>query len=114
MGAKRILIRASLVDKVFTSRFGIRWIERLFVFEHTEGDVEQFTHRCANDDTFTFAVSPQPLRELLDHWIVFDGHDRRHVKSFAQSGIAYLGQPAFFVDGFARPMSPRAQPRIPI
>ena len=58
------------------------------MFEHTEGDVDQFAHDSADDGHFGFASGTKSGSEVTQRCIVFDGYKSRHVESFSEVSIA--------------------------
>src|SRR5436853_4070342 len=101
-----------MVDKVSRSSVRMGWIKGFVVFEHSEGNVQQFAHGCADDDAFGFPIRAEALSKLANHQVVFNRHQSWHVERFAQRAVPHFGKPAFFMHGFARLMPPRAQASV--
>ena len=48
------------------------------MFEHTEGDMDEFAHDGADDAHFWFASGAESGGEVTQRCIVFDGYQSRH------------------------------------
>ena len=58
------------------------------MFEHTEGDMDEFAHDGADDAHFWFASGAESGGEVTQRCIVFDGYQSRHIESLAQVAVA--------------------------
>src|SRR5215471_16275670 len=79
------------------------------MFEHTEGDVDQFAHDRADDGHFGFACGAKSGSKVTQGCIVFDGYQGRHVESLAKMAIALFAQTFVATHRGAALFAPRSQ-----
>ena len=58
--------------------------------ENAEDNVNKFTHGCADDLHFVFAVARKALTEGPDDRVMSFGDDRREEEGFSHSGVTGL------------------------
>ena len=66
------------------------WVKHFAGLQHTEGDVNEFTHCRADDLHFGFAALRQATAESAHDWVVSGGDYGRQIQRFANSGVAGL------------------------
>ena len=67
-------------------------MEGVLMFEHTEGDMDEFAHDGADDAHFGFAGGAKPGSEVAQWHVISDGYQSRHVEGLAQVAVALFAQ----------------------